>query len=213
VTGVLSVIGKPMLVPWAAKVTTEKLAELFKPGVSYNEIEIKQMLDTAKRAHYDQKTTAGDIGTLVHKTLEQIIKGENPSLPVHDEARNAVQRFIDWRDENKVEFLMSEQPVYSKKYKYAGTLDFICKINGKLMVGDIKTSNQIYKVEMGAQMAAYKMAREEEFKNEHYQGCILVRVGKKDAEFETWTIDDVSIYEKIFLTAMWLFKEIKYVEN
>ena len=41
------------------------------------------------------------------------------------ELKAAVQRFLDWKDKNEVEFLVSEQMVYSKKYDYVGTMDFI----------------------------------------------------------------------------------------
>lgn len=212
VTGIIGIIGKPFLVPWAAKVTTERMGELFKPGVSYDEIQIKTMLDEAKRAHYNTKTNAADIGSLVHKYLEQVIKGEKPATLIHEEARNSAERFMDWVKKNKIEFILSEQVVYSKKYNYCGTLDFVCKINGKLMLGDIKTSNAIYKEEYGAQMAAYKIAREEEFEDEHYDGHILVRVGKKDAEFETWQIDNTKPYEEIFLKALELTNAVEAVK-
>lgn len=215
VTGILGTINKPFLINWAAKMATEKMAELFEPGKAYDEIQIKQMLDLAKRSHYDTKVNAADIGVLVHKYIERVIKGENPGELVHEEAKNAGKRFVDWINENKVEFLLSEQMVYSVKNNYCGTLDFACKIKGKLFLGDIKTSNAIYKMEMGSQMAAYRMAREEEYPAEHYEGMILVRVGKKDAEFETWEIEkpDFKKYEDIFLSALQLSNAIGVVEK
>ena len=212
VTGILGTISKPFLVPWAAKVTTEKLAELIKPGVAYDEIQIKQMLDEAKRAHYNTKVSAGDIGTLVHNHIEKIVKNEHPGTLVHQEAANAVNRFMEWARVNQVEFLLSEQVVFSKKYNFCGTLDFVCRMNGKLMLGDIKTSNQISHIEYGAQMVAYKIARCEEFSDESYDGCILVRVGKKDAEFETWEITDTKPFEDIFLNALALSNSIEKIE-
>lgn len=214
VTGILGIISKPFLVPWAAKVTTEKMAELFKPGTTYDEIQIKSMLDESKRAHYNTKVNAGDIGSLVHNHIEQIIKKEHPGALVHVEAQNAVNRFMDWAARNEAEFLLSEQVVFSKKHNFCGTLDFVCRVSGKLYLGDIKTSNQISHVEYGAQMAAYRIARTEEFPNERYDGCILVRVGKKDAEFEYWELsnEDVEKYEKVFLNALALSNSIDQLE-
>jgi len=214
VTGILKTLNKPWLVPWAAKVTTEKMAELFKPGIAYDELQIKAMLDESKRANYTIKTSAGDLGKLVHNYLEQYIKGENPGKLIHDEARNSADRFLDWVKQNDVKFLLSEQMVYSKKYNYCGTLDFACKIGDKLLLGDIKTSNQIDRVEYGAQLAAYKIAREEEF-GDKFDGCILIRIGKKDAEFEHWKISKKNIkkYEKLFLNILKTYNSIKEVEN
>lgn len=215
VTGILGTISKPFLVPWAAKVTAEKMAELLKPGVAYDEIQIKNMLDEAKRAHYNTKVSAGDIGSLVHDFISKVIKGEHPGTLVHQEANNAAQRFMEWARTNNVEFLLSEQVVFSKKYNFCGTLDFVCRMNGKLYLGDIKTSNQISYTEYGGQMAAYQIARSEEFPSELYDGCILVRVGKKDAEFETWTIEgeDMELYREIFINALNLGNSIDVAEE
>lgn len=214
VTKILGIINKPYLIPWAAKVTTEKMAELIKPGVAYDEIQLLDMLAQAKRASYAIKVSAGDIGTLVHSHLEQIIKGENPGELVHEEAKNAVNRFIDWVNKNEVKFLLSEQMVFSKKYNYCGTLDFACRIGGKLILGDIKTSNQISYTEYGAQLSGYKIAREEEY-GERFDGAVLVRVGKKDAEFEKWELDtkELKKYEKVFLNALSLYKSIDSLEK
>jgi hypothetical protein len=212
VTGVLNVIAKPMLVPWAAKVTTEKINELFKPGVSYDEIQIKDMLTLAKRAHYDTKTSAGDIGSLVHKWIEQYINGNNPGELVHEEANKSAAKFVKWAQDRKVEFLLSEQMVFSPEYMFCGTFDFICRIDGKLYIGDIKTSNALHKVEMGAQLAAYKLARSEEFKDELYYGAVLVRVGKNQEEdLEVWEVEDLDPYEYIFLEALELGNAIDKV--
>jgi len=213
-TGVLRILNKPWLIPWAAKVTTEKMAELLKPGVAYDELQIKSMLDEAKRANYTIKTNAGDLGKLVHEYLENFIKGNNPSKLVHDEARNSANRFLDWVNQHKVKFLLLEQMVYSKKYNYCGTLDFVCKVDGKLLLGDIKTSNQIDLVEYPTQVAAYMIAREEEF-GDKFDGAVIVRVGKKDAEFEMMEIsaEEMVKYKKIFLTCLKLTELVSTVEN
>lgn len=209
VTKVLDIISKPWLVPWAAKITCEKMAELLTPGISYDEIQLTEMLDTAKRASYSAKKSAGDIGTLVHNQIEQIIKGNPISKLVHEEANLAVGRFLDWVNKNNVHFVMSEQVVYSRKYNFCGTLDFACVIDNKLVLGDLKTSNQIDKINYGAQLAAYRMAREEEY-GEKFHKCVLVRTGKKEGEFELWEPSDVEMkkYKNIFLSALELSNNI-----
>lgn len=215
VTGILGVIDKPFLVGWAARMACEKMEELFLPNTAYDEIEIKQKLEQAKFNHHFKKTSAADIGTLVHHTIEAIIAGEEPEELEDREAQKAVDRFMKWAKDNEVKFLLSEQMVYSLKHNYCGTLDFACRIGGKLMIGDIKTSNAIHKVEMGGQMSAYRMARQEEFPKENYEGMILVRVGKKDGEFEPWEVpkEDFPIYDQIFLDALNLTNSIAKVEE
>jgi hypothetical protein len=209
VTKVLDIISKPWLVPWAAKITTERMAELLTPGVSYDEIQLTEMLDTAKRASYSSKKSAGDIGTLVHDQVEQIIKGNPVGELIHEEANLAVKRFVNWIEQNNVHFVLSEQMVYSQKYNFCGTLDFACVINNQLVLGDLKTSNQIDKVNYGAQLAAYKLAREEEY-GEKFHRCVLVRTGKKEGEFELWepTMEEMEKYKQIFLSALELSNNI-----
>lgn len=212
VTKVLDVISKPWLVPWAAKVTVEKAAELLSPGKAYDELELINILDTAKKASYVTKKSAGDIGTLVHNQVEKIVKGQTPDNLFNVEANAAVGRFTDWAIGNKIDFLLSEQMVYSRKYNFCGTLDFACRIDKKLVLGDLKTSNQIDKVNYGAQLAAYRLAREEEF-GEKFDRCILVRTGKKEAEFELWepSEDEIQMYKNVFMSALALSNAIDLV--
>ena len=172
-----------------------------------------KIFDEAKSAHWKKKVSAGDIGTFVHNWVEDYINGKNPKLPVNKDLRGAVQRFLDWQKEYNVRFLLAEQQVYSLRRKYTGTLDFICEIDGKMYIGDLKTSNAIYKNEMGQQLAAYKMAREEEFPEEKYEGCVLVRIGKKDGEFEIWKLEDDSLYRKTFLYALKLYNAVNLLKT
>ena len=37
----------------------------------------------------------------------------------------AIKRFLAWVEKHQVKFLLSEQQIYSRKYEYTGTLDFI----------------------------------------------------------------------------------------
>lgn len=215
VTTITGVINKPFLVGWASNMAADFVASNLEAGKVYDEMELINIIDGARKAHYMKKKSAGDVGTLVHNFLEQYITGQNPSTLVHEEARKAADRFMSWVNVNKVKFRLNEQQIYSRKHGYAGTLDFVCEIDGKLWLGDIKTSNRIYKVEYGAQMAAYRMARNEEFPDEKYEGCILVRVGKKEGEFELWeqNAEDMKKHERVFLGALELYKAMKEVEE
>lgn len=196
VTGILSIINKPMLVNWAANVAVDSIKEKLLPGVSFDEIQIGEMLETARKAPYQKKKDAGAIGTIVHQWVEDYIHGKNPSVPVNEGIRKSVEQFLSWVSIYNVKFLCSEQMIYSKQYKYTGTLDFICQIDGKLYIGDLKTSKGIYN-EYFIQTAAYRYARVEEFPQEQFSGQIIIRVGK-DGEFERGIIRDDSMYKKMF---------------
>lgn len=213
VTSVLGVIAKPALVNWAANTATDYIAEQIVPGKGYDELQLQTIFDNGRRAHWQKKVDAGAIGSFVHKFVEDYINGKNPPIPVNEDLKKAVGRFMNWVKEHSVKFLLSEQVIYSRKYKYAGTLDFVCKIDGKMYLGDLKTSNGIYKEEYGMQLAAYKHARIEEFPDEKYAGSMLVRVGKKDGEFEFWQVDDDETYWKGFKNCLGLYRSLEEIKN
>lgn len=85
-----------------------------------------------------------DWGKKVHAEVEEYIKkaisygGRLTAVP---EGSEQFQLFVKWAIENDVQFIASEKVVYSRKLWSAGTLDFMCRINGKLCIGDIKTNN------------------------------------------------------------------------
>jgi hypothetical protein len=199
VTTILSVINKPALINWAATTAVDCVVEQISPGVSYDEIQLMTIFEKAKKAHWQKKVDAGNIGTFVHNWVEDYINGKHPQLPNNENLKKAVQKFLDWQKEHKVEFLMSEQQIYSRKFNYTGTLDFICKIDDKLYIGDLKTSSGIYP-EMLIQTAAYRYARTEEYPEEKYTGQVIVKVGKEDGNLQVALVNDDKWYSKMFTT-------------
>jgi hypothetical protein len=176
VTGVISVISKPALMYWAVNMAIEYMQKHLKAGESYDEIEIKKILEGAKSAHRTKKEDAGDIGTLVHEAIEQYIKTGKEEAPVHEKAKVCFENFIKWVKDKKVIFTESERKIYSQRLRYAGTMDFVCKIGGMTFVGDIKTASGVYD-EMWFQCSGYQQAYEEET-GIKIDGQIIVRVGK-----------------------------------
>ncbi|MDD4026997.1 MAG: hypothetical protein PHO75_02295 [Candidatus Shapirobacteria bacterium] len=201
VSTVLNIIDKSkQLVPWAVNQTIDYLKENLKPGISYDEVEIAKLLSNAKNTHHNTKNDAGDFGTLLHNWVEKFVKHENPPMPVNKVLRKSVEDFLRWTVKDKVKFVLSEQPLYSRKYQCAGTLDCIATVNGKLYIGDWKTSSGIY-LSQKIQTAGYRMMREEEYSTEKYVGQFIMRFGK-DGAFEKKFLDDKednSNLEKMFL--------------
>lgn len=198
VTKILNIISKPALIGWAARMAAEHFKNQIQPGKSYDEVQLITIFESAKSAHWKKKVDAGNIGTFVHNWVEDHINGKKPSIPVNKALKEAVQRFLDWEKAYKVKFLLAEQQVYSKKYRYVGTLDFICRIDGKMYIGDLKTSKGIYP-EMLIQTAAYRFAREEEYPKEKYAGQVIVKVGKEDGALEVAVIKNGKWYSKMFM--------------
>ena len=213
VTTVLGIIAKPALVNWAAGICADTIGEAWEPGRSYDEVEIQAIIEAGRKSHWQKKVDAGFTGTFVHKLVEQYIKGEQVAMPVNENLKRSFETFLTWVKEHEVKFLLSEQQIYSREHNYTGTLDFVCKIDGKMYVGDLKTSKAIYKTEYGSQIAAYKLARQEEFPEEKYAGGLLIRIGKEDGDFEFWQFEDDTLYRDTFLAALKLYEKTEELKK
>ena len=173
VTSVCNMQSKGFLVNWAA-------SEAYKDSLTLTDDEIKLVLKDKNYAHTRKSKGATDKGTTAHDFVEKFIKdyissGEyNREVIEDEEVANSVYRFYDWAEKHKVEFFASEESVYSREFWYAGTFDFICKIDGKTLLGDFKTSKQIDDTYF-AQGAAYAIAVEESNPEIKFDGVIIVR--------------------------------------
>lgn len=171
VTGILGMYDKSdQLVPWAVEVAVNYLRE--KKG----NLTEDDFFD-AEEQHTIKKTEAANIGTEVHDWIEKFIKGEKPEMPESKEAQIGVNAFLEWIDDNKVKFISTERAVYSRKHDFIGKMDIEAKVNGKLCLIDIKTSNGIYNT-YNMQTAAYVKADEEE-SGKKYHGRWIIRLAKE----------------------------------
>lgn len=172
VTTILGVIDKSRpLVIWATELFRDYLLEKLEDGIEESHIHEGCSL------HEVRKAEAASIGDEAHTWIEQYIKGEDPEMPETREAQIAINAFLDWVASNKVKFISSERVVYSKKHDYVGKMDIEAKVNGKLCLIDIKTSNSLYNT-YALQTAAYVKADEEE-SGKKYHGRWLIRLAKE----------------------------------
>ena len=188
-TTVLKVINKPALVPWSAKCVVDYIKEnasfLYTTTDKIGDTKLwvvdEELLDEAKRSHQKKKEDAGVAGTDVHAEIETLINGaigNGGYITTQVSETKQVQKFIEWSKERNVKFLASEQRLYSETLWCAGTADFICEIDGKLYVGDIKTSSAIYP-EYFIQASAYAKFAEEMGIYNGFHGVVIVNVPKK----------------------------------
>lgn len=213
-TSIINVLSKPALMFWAVNQSIDFMRTNLRPGKSLDEIQIKDLLENAKRAHTIKKNRSADTGTMIHEWVEKFLKAgltgkPLPKKPVNKEMKNAIDGFIKWIKENDVKFLASEQKIYSKKYRYAGTLDIEALVNGKRTIIDIKTSKAIYP-EMLLQASAYLKAREEETGKKYDGGVIILRLSKEDKgkeikSFEVVKDNKVDQHFKCFLACLIIY--------
>lgn len=102
VSQLCGILDKPALVPWAAKMTVQAVAEHWLPGKAYDKQYIEYALQESKNAHRRKKDTAGDVGTDWHTLVGAYVEGQLlwDELPEGSAERKALQNFAivtkDW---------------------------------------------------------------------------------------------------------------------
>lgn len=93
-------------------------------------------------------------GTLVHETVEAFLLGQKPEI--NPSIKPAVDAFLKFWEAKKIQVIpeLVEKRVVSFDHRYAGTVDAIALIEGKIGVLDIKTSQAIYR-DYNLQTSAY----------------------------------------------------------
>lgn len=227
VTTILGVIAKPALIGWAKKMVAlaiEPTLKGIKDGsIPLDSIDVELILKNAKANPKEVTEEAGDIGTQVHKHLEDIVKNKiaNPQiewnafeiawnetsndLPIDKRVVSCVDAFFKWAIEVDFKPVVSELMVYSKKLGYAGTLDTAGIVNGVLSVIDFKSSKAYYD-EMGIQISAYRHAYAEMTKAKRVDGMMILRLGKEDGEFEVIKVNNAPQNMLAFKGALALWK-------
>ena len=205
VTGITGVVTSPALMYWAVNQATDYVSRTWKAGVVYDEIEIKEILEDAKKAHRKVSSSAALIGTIAHDYVQRYSlyrqkKIDKPRLPVNPLAEKSCLQFVDWVDKNDVTFHDTEFKIYSKTHNYAGTVDADITINKKRYIVDYKTSSGIYP-DMGLQLAGYQLAREEEGVAK-YDSRMILRLPKNGSDFEFREFPDYDADKEAFLACL-----------
>lgn len=216
VTSATGILDKPALMYWAVNQALGFLDKALKPGMVIDELNKPKLLAEAKSIHRKKKEEAADIGTAVHNYLEVYLNTKinnlpPPTMPINEQVNKGIQAFIEWENEHNVKFLSSERKIYSKKYKYAGTLDGEAEINGNLSIIDFKTSKRFYD-EHFIQTSAYAKAIEEE-DNVKIRKCFVIRFPKDGSEFGVIEDNDIDMHFESFLGCLTNYKRIRYLKT
>jgi hypothetical protein len=142
-------IPKPALVPWAAKMAAEHACANW---LRLSKMPHDDRVNEIKNAHrvYTEKTA--NTGNIVHKLIECWSTGEPyPEWP--KEVEGFVDQFVKFMMQSRPVFMESEVTVWSRTYNYAGTADFIARIDNQVVLGDVKTGRSLYP-EVGLQLSA-----------------------------------------------------------
>jgi hypothetical protein len=182
VTSILSTIGKPALISWAAN---QERALVMEAAANLNEdlpVGAPRMSRLAylatlqarlgkEKAHQKELARGAEIGSQAHGYIEWTLRRERgeavgPEPRMSDKALWAFMVWQDWQAMVKLRPLALEQVVWSTTHRYAGTLDVLAEITlpgqpGPVpVVGDIKTGKAVYP-EALLQVSAYTAALRE----------------------------------------------------
>ncbi len=159
VTGVLGIMAKNGLAPWAAKLTAEYAvanADVLHAMVERGDGEAA--VRWLKGEPFARRDRAAELGSNVHALAEAAASGH--PIDVSDEERPFLVAFQRFCDDHQPAYRLVEEMVVSPKYGFAGTLDAIVVIRGETWLLDYKTSrgNGPYP-ETAMQLSAYANAQ------------------------------------------------------
>ncbi len=189
VTTITGVYPKPWMMPWITKEVRLKCEELvakiaLNPGIDI----IQDLLDIPKVATR-KRDTAAALGNVIHDLIHLDLTGKPVPVPSDDKVADVFIQYQNWKREVEFKLVDTEMVVWSTKYLYAGKLDTVGWVEGKLTLVDFKTSASIYR-EMACQIAAYAQAWTEctprlyGADNRQIERLKIIRLGKENPEFE-----------------------------
>ncbi len=119
---------------------------------------------TSFKAAQDTTEQSAKEGTMVHEAVEAVLLGNNPEIPAS--IAPAVNAALSFLKKSRIEVNPEhiERRILNRDERYAGTIDAIARIGGKLGVLDIKTSQSIYR-DYNLQTSAYVEALKNEFED------------------------------------------------
>lgn len=159
VPGVTTLIGKglpkPAMPYWAARSVAEYVADNPDGVEQLRHMGRGPMVHALKEIPWQKRDDAAARGTDVHHIGEKLVHGETVDVPEY--IAGHVQGYVDWLDREQPEPILTERPVGSRKWQYAGTFDLIARINGDVWLLDLKTSRAVYG-NNAIQLCAYRNA-------------------------------------------------------
>jgi hypothetical protein len=138
-----------VLVPWAARMAAEHADANWARLSGLPHAERVHEMKNAYQVYTDKRSA---VGTEVHDLIDCWSTGV-PFPEVTREAGRYATSFIKFMTSVRPEFIENEVTVWSRKHGYAGTADFIARIDGQVVLGDVKSGKRLYP-EVGLQLSA-----------------------------------------------------------
>lgn len=155
---------------------------------------------------------AGEEGSQVHQAVEELLRGNE--INWMDDYGNArynltvwemIIKFTDFYNQYRPDLIALEKFLFSDEYEYAGTVDLVCRIDNKVWLIDLKTSNSLHK-SYDLQVAAYVNAWKEVVGTEiNHAGILWLKSAKRGAskqkgkiQGEGWELKEIENLQEEF---------------
>ena len=180
-----------------------------------------ELYEEAKSGPQDAMDIAANFGIDAHAIIESFamadVRQESSSPPYHlgPEFNEVAAGFQGWFRDSDLQILASELMVYHPAYKYAGTIDLVCRHEGtaELVVIDVKTGGVFDEAAM--QVSAYATALEY-LTNDPVSGAWVLqlpreRPDKWDADklYQVHKVESIPTYHEAFIDALNLRERLK----
>ena len=217
--GVTTVLGaaipKPALLPWALNQMGDNLKEILsnreiKPWESG---ELDTLIKESKNIYKKKSSEAADIGSRVHKTINDIIHGN--SVAITPDIEPAVSAFTSWDAIKTLKIELGDTKIGSRVFGYGGSLDMVAFDGNEAIIWDFKTNKKrkdrdhgIYP-ETAYQLAAYCVAFRETF-GIPVKSAYALWLNKEKPEFKAVKISNLDACFEGFLAALKLYNLSKF---
>lgn len=144
-------IPKPALTRWAAKTVAEFVAER---RDILTKLSDQELIDLCVGVPFRERDAAANRGTEVHAIAAKLAMGEDVEVP--EPLVGRVDAYIAWEKAWQPRNVRVENVIVNRQYRYAGTFDILCEIDGMgTVLSDIKTGRSGIFAETGLQLSAY----------------------------------------------------------
>ncbi|MEU3713605.1 hypothetical protein [Streptomyces catenulae] len=223
VTSVLSMLPKPFLAFWNARMVAELAVDSLPFVRQMAERDRQGAVDYLKGAARRYTKRRADLGSDAHDLFERMIRGEALGR-VHPDLEPYRDHFAEFLEAVNPELVRAEDVAWSDQYAYAGSFDAILNVwldeEGELtpdrsgtrhtVIVDWKTSRSIYP-DVALQMAAYAHAdriidpQGVSAAMPEFDGACVLHITD-----ETWTFQPVRIDEEIFRVFLTLLRVLDW---
>lgn len=137
-------------------------------------------------------------GSNVHNGIQQFLLG-NPVVYQTEEFQyeldewEGITRFMQFYWRYKPKTIAVERVLVSDKYRFGGTVDYVCEINGEIWLIDHKFSNNLY-AEYDYQLASYYVLLSEAWEKVDHVGILHLKAKtrtEKEFQGKGWQLKEI----------------------